>query len=424
MNILTKFLFALVVVALVSSCSKSNEELYSGAWRGEFLIDGTTVPFNFEVVSNDKAAPQVFLINGEERAQLDSIYYKADSVVINIDIYDALLIGKLEGDEVKGYFRKNQSAKQGLPFIAKRGDADRFDVQDPAAASKVEGKWSVRLITEKDGVETSRYTVGLFEQQDHKVTGTILTTTGDYRFLEGVADGNELKLSAFSGSNPTLIEAQFTDSTHFSGEFISPGGKVKLVAVKSDTAALPDAYSLTYLKDGADRFSFTFPDLNGKPVSLKDDKYKGKVVVFTIGGSWCPNCVDEAAYLAPWYKENKDRGVEVVNLSFERKDDLAFAKKRLDVQIKRFDIQYDILFGGVADKKSVAEKLPELNTFLSYPTTFFIDKSGKVRKVHTGYDGPATGAYYEKFKKDFNDEVTALINEPIIVASLSTSSPK
>ncbi len=83
---------------------------------------------------------------------------------------------------------------------------------------------------------------------------------------------------------------------------------------------------------------------------------------------------------------------------------------------RKFDVQYDILFGGIADKKIVAEKLPELNTFLSFPTTFFIDKTGKVRKVHTGYDGPATGEYYEKFKQEFNEEVNLLLNEPPIVA--------
>lgn len=417
MNILTKLFFVIIAAVLAVSCEKTNPELYIGAWRGEFLLDEKTVPFNFEVTEAN-GYPKVFLINGEERAELDSIYYRADSILINIDIYDALLIARVDGDEVKGYFRKNQSAKQGIPFIAKRGDANRFEVQDQASAQHVGGKWSVQLITEKDGKQTSRYTVGLFEQTDSKVTGTILTTTGDYRFLEGVVDGNELKLSAFSGSNPTLIEAQLTDADHLTGEFLSPGGKVKLVAVKSDTAALPDAYSLTYLKPGFDRLTFSFPDLNGNKVSLSDEKYKGKVVVLTIGGSWCPNCVDEAAFLAPWYKENRDRGIEVVNLSFERKDDIEFAKKRLDVFIKKFDIEYDILFGGLADKKLVAEKLPELNTFLSYPTTFFIDKTGKVRKVHTGYDGPATGEYYEKFQRDFNEEVDALVNEPVILASL------
>lgn len=418
MNILRKFFLAIIITVLIASCSNTSKELYVGTWRGEFLLNGKAVPFNFEVTNEAKSTPRVFLLNGEERAELDSIYYRADSVVINIDIYDALLVGKIDGDEVKGFFRKNQSGKQGIPFIAKKGDTFRFYADEQDSSRTIDGKWSVQLISEKDGKQTSRYAVGLFDQKDNRVTGTILTTTGDYRFLEGVVDGDELKLSAFSGSNPTLIEAKLSNDIYLTGEFISPGGITKIVAVKSDTAALPNAYSLTYLKDGFDRLSFSFPDLHGNNVSLKDDKYKGKVVVLTILGSWCPNCVDEAAFLAPWYKENKDRGVEIVGLSFERKDDIEFVKKRLGVFIKRFDIQYDILFGGISDKKIVAEKLPELNTFLSFPTTFFIDKSGKVRKVHTGYDGPATGKYYEKFKEEFNNEVDALVNEPVIVASL------
>jgi len=135
------------------------------------------------------------------------------------------------------------------------------------------------------------------------------------------------------------------------------------------------------------------------------------VVIVTIGGTWCPNCIDEAAFLAPWYKKNKARGIEIINLSFERKDDLAFAKSRLTPFIKRFGIEYDVLFAGAADKKVVAGKLPELNTFLSFPTTFFIDKQGKVRKVHTGYTGPATGQYYEEFLDEFNDEVNELLKE-------------
>lgn len=414
MNKASSLSIGIIVLALGVSCSPGvREDLYLGAWRGEFLIDSKKIPFNFIVADESASLWRVYLVNGEERVPLDSVYYRSDSVVVDIDIYDAILIGKPEGDLLRGYFRKNQSGKQGIPFVAQHGQDFRFQVADTVPEQTVTGKWSVNLITERDGQTTSRYTVGLFEQVDNKVTGTILTTTGDYRYLEGVVDGTLLKLSAFSGSNPTLIEAVLTDSLHLTGEFISPGGKVILEATRSDTAALPDPYSLTFLKPGFDRLSFSFPDLEGRPVTLNDEKYRGKVVVLTILGSWCPNCVDEAEFLAPWYKGNRHRGVEVVGLSFERKDDLQFARTRLSKLIKRYDIQYDILFGGLADKKLVAEKLPELNTFLSFPTSFFIDKSGKIRKVHTGYNGPATGKYYDEFIHEFNSEVSKLVDEPL-----------
>ena len=184
---------------------------------------------------------------------------------------------------------------------------------------------------------------------------------------------------------------------------------IKFVAVKSDTAQLPDPYALTYLKAGYDKLEFTFPNLSGKPVSLQDEKFKNKVVVVTIMGSWCPNCVDEAAFLAPWYKENKVRGIEVVALSFERKDDLDFARERINKFIKRFDIEYEILFAGLADKTQASEKLPALNRVLSFPTTIIIDRQGKVKKIHTGFSGPATGEYYQEFIRHFNEDVTALL---------------
>jgi peroxiredoxin len=405
-------LILLFAFALAACTGVNRSRLNTGEWRGEFTVEGNKkIPFNFNV-EGEAPALKVFLLNGDERAELDAIYTKSDSLVIPVNIYDALLIARVDGDSLHGYFRKNQSGKQGLPFAAARNQNFRFNVVDNGVASSVEGKWSVNLISEKEGKTSARYTVGLLEQKGNKVTGTILTTTGDYRYLEGVIDGTQLRLSAFSGSSPTLIEAELTDSLHLTGEFISPTGRTVLQAVKSDTAALPDPYTLTFLKPGFDRLSFSFPNLNGETVTLKDEKYKGKVVVLTVLGSWCPNCIDEAAFLAPWYKDNRDRGIEIVGLSFERKDDFEFAKSRLTTLINKFDIQYDILFAGVSDKKVVAEKLPELNTFLSFPTTLFIDKLGKVRKVHTGYSGPATGKYYQEYIREFNDEVNALVNEP------------
>lgn len=406
------FLFCYLII-LVWGCvaPHSNNELKIGNWRGEFALDSYQVPFNFVVEDDTAALVRVFLTNANEKAPLDSIYYQGDSVILPIKVYDAVLIAKVQNDSLKGFFRKNQSAKRGIPFRAVRHQFHRFQVKDSSSSHSVAGKWSVNLITEKDVKPISRYTVGLLEQQGNKVTGTILTTTGDYRYWEGVLDGTQLKLSAFSGSNPNLIQASLVDSVHFKGEFISAGGTTILEAVKSDTAKLPDPYTLTYLKSGRDRLSFSFPNLEGKPVSLNDERYKGKVVVLTVSGSWCPNCVDEASFLAPWYDTNKSRGVEVLTLSFERKDDFQFAKERITTFKKRLGIQYEVLFAGIADKKIVAEKLPELNTFLSFPTTLFIDKNGKVRKVHTGYTGPATGKYYQEFISAFNNVVDALVNE-------------
>lgn len=221
--------------------------------------------------------------------------------------------------------------------------------------------------------------------------------------------GEEFFLSAFSGSNPTLIKGKISGN-ELTGEFIGFRGNQLLKGTRNEKAALPDAYHLTTLKEGASTLHFSFPDaFTGKTVSLKDPKYQGKAVIVTVLGSWCPNCVDEAQFLAPWYKANRARGVEIIGLSFERKNDPAFAKTRLEALKNRFGIDYDLLFAGVADKKYASSVLPELSEVLSFPTTIYIDRTGKVTKIHTGYTGPATGAYYEEFVKEFNEDVNQLL---------------
>ncbi|SHI03121.1 Peroxiredoxin [Chryseolinea serpens] len=409
MNLKTRSLATLLILlnVLLLSCKDKPQLLEEGRYRGVFTTQNKPIPFNFSVEDDTAGTIKVFLVNGKEKTALDSVQYQRDSVLISIEVYDAILVARIKDDTLKGYFRKNQVARQGIPFLAVRGDTSRFDVKNQSTAA-LEGKWSVNLINEKN---EARYTVGLLQQKGNLVTGTILTTTGDYRYLQGVVDGDSLKLSGFGGSNPSLLVAKLVDDRHLFGDFISPGGKVRLEAVRSDTAKLPDPYSLTYLQKGYDKLSFSFPDLTGKPVSLEDEKYKGKVVVVTIKGTWCPNCVDEAAFLSPWYKKNRERGVEIVGLSFERKDDLNFARERIGKFIKHFDVQYDILFAGLADKAQAGTKLPALNAVLSFPTTIFIDRQGKVRKIHTGFTGPATGEHYQQFIDAFNKDIDQLLNE-------------
>ncbi|NBP69270.1 MAG: TlpA family protein disulfide reductase [Cytophagia bacterium] len=410
-----KFILILLTsIFFLNACTQNKfSELKEGKWRGVFTIQGLETPFNFTVEDDTAGTIKVFLINGVERFALDSVRYERDSVIIPIDIYDAILIAKVKEDSLQGYFRKNQVAKRGIAFRAARNQAFRFEdtpAQANASSTNLTGKWSV-VLTNSSG--SSRYSVGKFAQVGHVVDGTLLTTTGDYRFLRGEIVGDSLKLSAFSGSNPTLLRTIILDSLHLRGEFISAGGITRFEAIKSDTAALPDPYSLTKLKEGVNQLSFSFPDINGKSVSLTDEKYKGKVVVVTILGSWCPNCLDEAAFLSPWYKTNHNRGVEIIGLSFERKDDFNFAKDRLSKLVKRFDIQYDLLFAGLADKAVAAEKLPALSEVLSFPTTIIIGKDGAVRKIHTGFSGPATGADYQEFIEHFNRDIDEALNEKI-----------
>ncbi len=384
----------------LTSFQQDSKTLKEGIWRGVYTVPGNEIPFLFEVKDNS-----VFLINGEDRFPVKNIAYRNDSVFIPFDLYDAALKCRIEGNGLLGKLVKTAGGKvvSEVPFKAEYGNQNRFAVSNEKPAISSAGTWDINI---GEGADVEK-TVGNFSLKGSILTGSILTTTGDYRFLEGVAHGKTFELSAFGGSSPYLLKGEFTGENSFSGEFITPRKATKITGMRNAKATLPDAYKVSYLKEGYSTVAFSFPNLDGKMVSLSDPVYNGKVVVVTILGSWCPNCLDENKFLSGWYKENKKRGVEIIGLGFERKNDFESAKKSLTALKNRLDIEYEILFAGQSGTESASKALPQLNGIASFPTTIFIDKKGNVRKVHSGFSGPATGKFYEEFKAEFN----ALINE-------------
>lgn len=380
-----------------------------GKWRGTFEVKaGLEVPFNFEVTGGKNTEAKVFFINAEEKFEAGKIKILDDSLFIPIDQFDNELAFKINADRtLTGVLRKQD--KSGTPIIVKaeQGTA-RFKEATVKPVADISGTYDIVF---KGNNGKDEHAVGLFTQTGNKLRATFLRITGDSRYLDGVIEGNTFYLSSFIGSIPSYYKGTIADSGKLNGEVIFARGNQSFTGTANENAALPDAYSLTYLKTGYSTLDFSFPDLNGNKVSPADAKFKNKVVIVTIGGTWCPNCIDETGFLAPWYKKNKDRGVEVIALEYERQAAPAYVNKTIGRFKQRFDIKYDVLVAGIADKKSVAESLPALNTFLSFPTTIFIDKTGKVTKIHTGFSGPATGKYYDEFVKEFNDEVDELLKK-------------
>lgn len=380
--------------------------LPAGPYRGVFQTARGIVPFNFDVKAN-----KVYLINADEREELPAVQQQGDSILVSIPLFDAILQFKRQGNQLTGFYRAGGGSS--IPVRAEFGRTDRFEA-GPLPTVNLSGKWDIGVRRNpKDSTDINQ-TVGVFEQKGARLTGTILTTTGDYRYLDGHVMGNRFELSAFFGPTPTVFTGEISSDGKLQGEFRYIRGIVPATGIRNPQAKLPDLYSLTYVKPGYKKLDFTFPDINGKQVSLSDPKYKGKVVIVTILGSWCPNCIDETAFLAPWYNQNRQRGVEIIGLAFERKNDLVFAKAALTRLINRFDVQYDILFAGIADKKAASEALPALNSVLAFPTTIILDRQGNIAQIHTGYTGPATGNYYEEYKKEFNQTINTLLDGGVL----------
>jgi thiol-disulfide isomerase/thioredoxin len=227
-------------------------------------------------------------------------------------------------------------------------------------------------------------------------------------------NGDTLRLSTFDGSHAYVFTARVGKDSITNGIFYAGigDGLQTFTAVKNDTAALPDERTLATMKPGQTQLDFSFPDMNGNKVSIKDERFKNKVVVITLMGSWCPNCMDETGFLSTWYDKNKDKGVEVIGLAYERTTDFEKSKKSLEGFLKRFDVKYPVLITGVTpgDPEKGKKTLPQLTAIKGFPTTIFINKQGNVEEIHTGFSGPGTGEHYEQFQADFNRLINRLLD--------------
>ena len=409
-NIHTFCLIAFIALTgLITSCKSPVKPMKEGLWRGVFVLPENEIPFTFEVKGKLADSTSIFLINGDDRFELKKVYYSNDSVTIPIDLYDVVLKGKLTENTFEGSYNKRAANNKitSIPLKATFGALPRFPSTNITPIVSLDGTWDVTI--NADG--NSAKTVGNFAQKGTQLTGSILESTGDYRFLEGIANGKNFSLSAFGGSTPYLVKGEFLNDSTFTGEFVTLRKTSKLEGKRNPKAALPDPYSVSPLKEGYSTIEFSFPNLDGKQVSLSDSKYKGKVVIVTILGSWCPNCLDENAYLSSWYKTNQQRGVEIIGLGFERKDNFESAKIALTSLRNRLGIPYEILFAGKSGTESASKALPALKGISAFPTTIFIDKKGMVRRVHTGFSGPATGKFFTEFKVEFNGLIDALLAE-------------
>jgi len=400
-------LFLLSALVLFSCGPKS--ELKTGPWRGIVNVQGQELPMNF-IVSKEENKYKVSLKNIEEKIMLDEITIKGDSVIMIMHIFDTEIRAKVDGESLTGYYVKNYEKDFKLPFKATYGLEHRFVEADTKVTADFSGKYSVDFVHEGD----STVAVGIFNQAGNQLTGTFLTPTGDYRYLQGNVVDGEMMLSTFDGNHAFVFKAKKQEDGSLAGDFWS--GKEwheTWTGIKNDNAALPDAESLTFLKEGYDKIEFSFPDLKGEMVSLNDDRFKSKVVILQIFGTWCPNCMDETKFLSQWHSKNKDRGVEILGLAYEAKDDFDYASGRVKKMKERLSVPYDFVIAGNKDKEQAAKTLPMLNHVLSFPTTIFIGKDGTVKRIHTGFSGPGTRIYYEQFIQRFNETVDELLADKL-----------
>lgn len=378
----------------------------TGIWRGVLTTPGGELPFQVKV---DKVASSYTLtvINGAEQLTLDEITFRNDSLFARFPVYESELQLKINNDRsMEGVFVNLTRKTNGIiPLKLTHGASFRFSETNKPTV-QLEPRYEV---TFSNGTADSSSAVGVFSQTGQKVTGTFLTTSGDYRFLEGSVIGDSLFLSTFNGVFVYLFKAKI-EQNRLEGTFYSGTHyQTPWSGISNPKAELPDPESLTTITDKEQPLAFTFPDTDSLPVTLSDPRFKGKVVVVQILGSWCPNCLDETTFLAPFYDRYREKGVEIIGLAFEKTDDFSRAVANVKRLQKRFSIHYQLLIASNRDK--IKATMPRLNNFIGFPTTIILDKNHKVRKIHAGFSGQATGIEFERYKDAFELYINKLLSE-------------
>jgi thiol-disulfide isomerase/thioredoxin len=401
-----KYLLLISYILMLAACN-TEQTPKMGVWRAELALEKAVLPFNFTLVDSQN----VLIHNAEERLEM-TYFIKKDSIHIKSPIFDSEIIAKLteNGTQMQGFWHNySRKDKNVIPFSAKFGVTYRFEGESETEknAPNYAGKWKVDF-----GIDTDEpyAAIGEFQQKGNIVTGTFLTETGDYRFLQGIAQKNLLQLSCFDGSHAFYFSAKPNQGNLAEGVFYSGihyAEKWRASLDKEGNFQLPKADTLTYLKHGYGDFTFSFPNLEKKMVSLQDEKYKNKVVIVQLMGSWCPNCMDETAYLTEIYEKYNSKGLEIISLAYEKSNDFDKAAEAVKRIQSHFQAKYDFLIAGTSNKQEAANTLPMLNKIVAYPTAIFVDKKGKVRKIHTGFSGPGTGQHY----KDFVQETAVLLEK-------------
>lgn len=384
----------------------------NGWWQAQLhRKDGHDIVFNFEV--KDSAGKKVLYIrNAGERLLVDDITIEGDSILIRLPFFESQLRAVLtdKGDLEGVWLKRGADTYQSVPFSAFYGVRKRFATSRRPGGPAISGRW--QAVFRSAGGKDSSLRVGEFEETGGVVKGTFLDPTGDLRFLEGVMDGDSLRLSCFDGGHAFLFTARVEGGAITGGQLFSgAAGYETWTANRDEAAALPDEFTLTKIRAGAGPLDFSFRDIDGHTVSIRDARFRGKVVLIQIMGSWCPNCMDETGFLSTFYDQYHDKGMEIIGLAYERTTDFARSQNSLRSFQQRFHVKYPMLITGVTvgDPLRAEKTLPQLEAIVGFPTTLFVGKTGNIEKVHTGFSGPGTGVHYEETKQEFYKIVDGLL---------------
>jgi len=422
----------------------------NGRWDAVLTRNGTEIPFRLDIKGSGADLQGVLYDGFKPYDGTTSATFKDGKLVLNIEHYLTTINATLQDGKLAGsVVAQNRESSAQYGFQATR------HVDTAAAATNapsIAGTWIVPLdAPSSKGEKAFRLVV---QQHGVEVAASILRIDGDTGAYSGSFKDGKWVLSHFDGGRPGIITvtpaqdgtlrvvqqlarpaataaqpaayatnaptASASSNNAYAND-ATPDGRYAsgLTAYRQDVAqakGLPapeDFLTHTTARDPNETFTFNFPDVNGKQVSSEDPRFKNKVVLAIVTGTWCPNCHDEAQYLVELDKKYRDKGLAIVALDFEEPEQQG-TLQRERAFIKKYGVKYPYLQAGAPAE--MWEKVPQLNHLDTWPATVFVGRDGKIAAVHSGFASPASAEFHEQLKEEFTARIEKLLAQRVASA--------
>jgi thiol-disulfide isomerase/thioredoxin len=381
--------------------SPTPPSLNAGAWTMIMDLDGTPLVQHLTLTDD----LQVVFHNAEERIESESVVTN-DTIYIEMPVYHTHFIGRIQNNNtISGkWYNPGKSSSYSIDFVmTKDTEINRTDW-----ATARSQRFAVRFSPD---TEDEYPAVGIIHQAGNKLKGTFLTETGDYRFLEGSLNIDHATLQCFDGSHAFHFDMTMTADSLTMGTFKSGTHWTEpFKASRNDSYTLTNPDSLTFqISEGP--FTFSTMGIDGDIRTFSTPDYIGKVTIIQIIGTWCPNCLDETRYYNELAESINDERLQIIPVAFEASTDFNTNISRLKTYQQELNLQFTPYLGGRATKQAANDVFPMLNHIMSFPTSIFIDQTGKVQRIHTGFYGPGAGREYDNFKSSTENLVNTLLAE-------------
>ncbi len=378
------------------SAPTQNNSERNGRYEITFDLGEVQCPTRWEINGSE-----LFILNAAERIKVLDFVLNGDNGSFTLPVFHTTVNFVFNSDQTLSGVFKNQFRKGDyqVPFSGKP-----FSKKPLVKAAAKRSTYDVTMGSGEDAYKT----IGVFTKKVDKITGTFMTETGDYRYLEGEQlDSNNFYLSCFDGSHLFHFSAR-TEGDSIFGKFYSGNHwNTTWKGVIDETVSLANPDSLTFLNEGVSNVDFYGLDAHGDSTYFNSDNFTKPTIVQLLG-TWCPNCMDESKYYSELSKKYQNQ-IDFIGLAFER---VGVKEERLAVietYRKELNLDYPVYLSGAASKPVASEMFSELNKISSFPTTIFFDKNGKVQKIHTGFNGPGTGSYYTDYVTEIESFLDGLV---------------